>query len=156
MNGVLTSFILGLVMTGAAIFGSFYKVPSPTVLAPWYAVIWFVIGLVVMAGVLSVADLSTDTLGTILTFVTSLLLLLFALLLLLVQPGEQLGHLWRFQSFIVSAHQADSMLPARCFSMSPIECFVKSLLISATMHALTSEWNAFRSSASVPSAASRP
>jgi len=40
--------ILGIVMTGAAIFGSFYKVPSPTVLAPWYAVIWFVVGLVVM------------------------------------------------------------------------------------------------------------
>ena len=40
--------ILGIVMTGAAIFGSFYKVPSPTVLAPWYAVIWFVLGLVVM------------------------------------------------------------------------------------------------------------
>jgi amino acid transporter len=43
------SIILGLVMTSAAIFGSFYKVPSPTVLAPTYAVIWFVIGLVVMA-----------------------------------------------------------------------------------------------------------
>jgi len=43
------SIILGLVVTGAAIFGSFYKVPSPTVLAPWYAVIWFVIGLVLMA-----------------------------------------------------------------------------------------------------------
>ena len=36
-------------ITGAAIFGSFYKVPSPIVLAPWYAVIWFVIGLVLMA-----------------------------------------------------------------------------------------------------------
>jgi len=42
------SVILGVAITGAAIFGSFYKVPSPTVLAPWYAVIWFVIGLVVM------------------------------------------------------------------------------------------------------------
>ena len=41
--------ILGIVITGAAIFGSFYKVPSPTVLAPWYAVIWFVVGLVLMA-----------------------------------------------------------------------------------------------------------
>ncbi len=46
---VWISIILGLVMTGAAIFGSFYKVPSPTVLAPWYAVIWFVLGLVVMS-----------------------------------------------------------------------------------------------------------
>ena len=43
------SVILGIVITGAAIFGSFYKVPSPIVLAPWYAVIWFVIGLVLMA-----------------------------------------------------------------------------------------------------------
>ncbi len=41
--------VLGIVVTGAAIFGSFYKVPSPTLLAPWYAVIWFVLGLVVMA-----------------------------------------------------------------------------------------------------------
>lgn len=41
--------ILGLVMTGAAIFGSFYKVPSPTILAPQFAVVWFVIGLVLMA-----------------------------------------------------------------------------------------------------------
>jgi amino acid transporter len=40
--------ILGIAITGAAIFGSFYKVPSPTILAPWYAVIWFVVGLVVM------------------------------------------------------------------------------------------------------------
>jgi hypothetical protein len=38
--------ILGLLITGAAIFGSFYKVPSPTILAPWYAVIWLVVGIV--------------------------------------------------------------------------------------------------------------
>lgn len=42
------SVILGIVITGGAIFASFYKVPSPTVLAPWYAVIWFAVGLVVM------------------------------------------------------------------------------------------------------------
>jgi amino acid transporter len=41
--------ILGLAMTGAAIFGSFYKVPSPTILAPEYAVVWFVLGLILMA-----------------------------------------------------------------------------------------------------------
>jgi amino acid transporter len=40
--------ILGLLITGAAIFGSFYKVPSPTILAPWFAVGWFVIGLIAM------------------------------------------------------------------------------------------------------------
>jgi hypothetical protein len=33
---------------GAAIFGSFYKVPSPTLLAPVYAFIWGAIGLVYM------------------------------------------------------------------------------------------------------------
>jgi amino acid transporter len=38
--------ILGLLITGAAIFGSFYKVPSPTILAPWYAVLWLVVGIV--------------------------------------------------------------------------------------------------------------
>jgi amino acid transporter len=43
--------VLGIVVTGAAIFGSFYKVPSPTILAPFYALVWFVIGLVVMAAV---------------------------------------------------------------------------------------------------------
>lgn len=42
------SVVLGIAITGAAIFGSFYKVPSPTVLAPWYAVIWLALGLVVM------------------------------------------------------------------------------------------------------------
>ena len=46
---VWISVILGLVMTGAAIFGSFYKVTSPTLLAPWTAVIWFAIGLVYMS-----------------------------------------------------------------------------------------------------------
>ena len=48
-GGLVVASILGLLITGAAIFGSFYKVPSPTILAPWYAVIWFAIGLVVMA-----------------------------------------------------------------------------------------------------------
>ena len=40
--------ILGILITAAAIFGSFYKVPSPTLLAPWAAVIWGVIGLLYM------------------------------------------------------------------------------------------------------------
>jgi amino acid transporter len=31
------SAILGIAITGAGIFGSFYKVPSPTILAPFYA-----------------------------------------------------------------------------------------------------------------------
>jgi amino acid transporter len=44
-GGLVVASILGLVITGAAIFGAFYKVTSPTLLAPIYAVAWFVIGL---------------------------------------------------------------------------------------------------------------
>jgi amino acid transporter len=43
------SVILGVAITGAAIWGSFYKVTSPILLAPWSAVVWFAIGLVLMA-----------------------------------------------------------------------------------------------------------
>ena len=46
--GVVLASIVGMAITAAAIFGSFYKVPSPTVLASWYAVIWGVIGLLYM------------------------------------------------------------------------------------------------------------
>ncbi len=46
--GVVVAGLVGIVVTGAAIFGSFYKVPSPTLLAPIYALIWGVIGLVFM------------------------------------------------------------------------------------------------------------
>jgi amino acid transporter len=48
---LMLAVIIGLITTSAAIFGSFYKVPSPTVLAPWFAVAWFVLGLVVMFAV---------------------------------------------------------------------------------------------------------
>jgi amino acid transporter len=48
---LMVAAILGIVITGAAIFGSFYKVPSPTILAPTYAVIWFVLGLILMFAV---------------------------------------------------------------------------------------------------------
>lgn len=47
-GGVAVASLLGIAITAAAIFGSFYKVTSPTLLAPWYAVIWFVLGLVYM------------------------------------------------------------------------------------------------------------
>jgi amino acid transporter len=46
--GVIVAALVGIVITAAAIFGSFYKVTSPTLLAPWSAVIWFAIGLVYM------------------------------------------------------------------------------------------------------------
>ena len=40
-------YLIGLLITGGAIFGSIYQVPSPTKLAPYYAVAWFVVGLIV-------------------------------------------------------------------------------------------------------------
>jgi amino acid transporter len=46
--GLLVAIVLGLAISGAGIFGSFYKVPSPTLLAPWYAVIWFVLAVIAM------------------------------------------------------------------------------------------------------------
>jgi amino acid transporter len=47
-SGVVVAALVGIVVTGAAIFGSFYKVPSPTVLAPIYALAWGVLGLLYM------------------------------------------------------------------------------------------------------------
>jgi amino acid transporter len=47
--GLVIASLLGIAITAAAIFGSFYKVTSPTLLAPWFAVIWFVVGLAYMA-----------------------------------------------------------------------------------------------------------
>ncbi len=46
--GLWVSVVLAVVITSAAIFGSFYKVTSPTLIAPWAAVIWGLIGLVYM------------------------------------------------------------------------------------------------------------
>ena len=46
--GLIIAALVGIAITAAAIFGSFYKVTSPTLLAPWSAVIWFAIGLVYM------------------------------------------------------------------------------------------------------------
>jgi amino acid transporter len=48
---VWVSAILGIVLTAAAIAGSFYKVPSPTILAPTYALIWGALGFVYMLAV---------------------------------------------------------------------------------------------------------
>jgi amino acid transporter len=46
--GVVIAAIVGMAITSAAIWGSFYKVPTPTIWAPRYAVIWLVIGLIYM------------------------------------------------------------------------------------------------------------
>jgi len=47
-GGLIVASLVGIAITAAAIFGSFYKVPSPTILAPWYALIWGAIGFVYM------------------------------------------------------------------------------------------------------------
>jgi amino acid transporter len=46
--GLTIAAILGIAITAAGIWGSFYKVPSPTLLAPWSAVIWFGLGILYM------------------------------------------------------------------------------------------------------------
>jgi putative oxidoreductase len=37
--------VIGILVTGGAIFGSFYKVTNPTILAPWFALVLFGVGL---------------------------------------------------------------------------------------------------------------
>ncbi|MCI0632821.1 MAG: APC family permease [Actinobacteria bacterium] len=49
--GVVVASFVGMVVSAGAIFGSFYKVPSPLWLAALYALIWGGIGLVVMLAV---------------------------------------------------------------------------------------------------------
>jgi amino acid transporter len=46
--GVWVAVILGVLITGAGIFGSFYKVTSPTLIAPWAALLWGLLGVIVM------------------------------------------------------------------------------------------------------------
>jgi amino acid transporter len=43
---IIVSAVLGIVITGGAIFGSFYKVTSPTIWAPWLALALLAVGLV--------------------------------------------------------------------------------------------------------------
>jgi amino acid transporter len=45
--GLVIAALVGIALTGGAIYGSFYKVQSPTLLAPWFALLWFILGLVV-------------------------------------------------------------------------------------------------------------
>ncbi len=46
--GLALAVILGIAVTAGGIFGSFYKVTSPTLLAPWSAVAWGVLGVLYM------------------------------------------------------------------------------------------------------------
>ncbi len=41
---LVVSAVVAIVMTAGAIFASFDKVTSPTILAPWFAVIWLAVG----------------------------------------------------------------------------------------------------------------
>jgi len=41
---LIASAIVGILMTGGAIYGAFDKVSTPTLLAPWFAIIWLVVG----------------------------------------------------------------------------------------------------------------
>jgi amino acid transporter len=49
--GVALAALAGIALSGGAIFGSIYKVTRPTVLAPWYALAWFAVGIVVTLAV---------------------------------------------------------------------------------------------------------
>ena len=41
---LMVSAVVGILITAGAIFGSFYKVTSPTILAPWFALALLVVG----------------------------------------------------------------------------------------------------------------
>jgi amino acid transporter len=44
---IFLAAIVGILIAGGAIYGSFYKVTSPTIIAPWCALIWLAVGLLV-------------------------------------------------------------------------------------------------------------
>jgi len=69
-TGVVIASIVGIALTGGAIYGSFAEVPSPTILAPIYALIWAGVGLLYMLVVrgreparMALSDLSTGEEG---------------------------------------------------------------------------------------------
>jgi len=69
-TGVVIAAIVGIALTGGAIYGSFAEVPSPTILAPIYALVWAGVGLLYMLVVrgreparVALADLSTGEEG---------------------------------------------------------------------------------------------
>ena len=68
--GVVIASLVGIALTGGAIYGSFAEVPSPTILAPIYALVWAGVGLVYMLVVrgreparVALSDLSTGEEG---------------------------------------------------------------------------------------------
>jgi amino acid transporter len=61
--GLYVAVALGVAITIAGIYGSFYKVTSPFLLAPWFALIWFAIGLVIMFTVVKGRAPASETLA---------------------------------------------------------------------------------------------
>jgi amino acid transporter len=69
-TGVVLAAVVGIALTGGAIYGSFADVPKPTILAPIYALIWAGVGLLYMLVVrgreparVALADLTTGEEG---------------------------------------------------------------------------------------------
>jgi hypothetical protein len=67
VTGVTIAAIVGLAISAGAIFGAIYKVPSPTKLVVYYALVWLVVGVVVTIAVQgrepashALADLRSD------------------------------------------------------------------------------------------------
>jgi amino acid transporter len=44
---IFLAALVGIAIAGGAIYGSFYKVTSPTIIAPWCALVWLAVGLLV-------------------------------------------------------------------------------------------------------------
>jgi amino acid transporter len=68
---IIVSAIVGILITAGAIFGSFYKVTSPTILAPWFALGLLVVGFASTfvfrarrSASSQLADLSAETVGS--------------------------------------------------------------------------------------------
>ena len=61
--GLSLAVLLGVAITLAGIYGSFYKVTSPFLIAPWAALGWFVIGLVVMFAIVKGRPPASETLA---------------------------------------------------------------------------------------------
>jgi len=60
--GLYVAVLLGVAITVAGIYGSFYKVTSPFLIAPWAALAWFVVGLVFMFAIVKGRPPASETL----------------------------------------------------------------------------------------------
>ncbi len=60
--GLYVAVLLGVAITVAGIYGSFYKVTSPFLIAPWAALAWFAVGLVFMFAIVKGRPPASQTL----------------------------------------------------------------------------------------------